>query len=330
MHRCISRVLAAATAAAALGALEVAGASASSAAIPAPQVVLAGQRVAGLAATAAPICYAWSHNGVTRTRLANRLSSDIAAALAGRAGRYSVRVRDPHLGIGCSLHARAHFYSASVIKVTILAALLRQAHVHHRSLTAREKYLATIMITRSDNAAATALWNDVGRTALQRFLDLAKMDQTVLGPDGYWGLSLLTARDQSLLLWVLLRPNDVLTRSARLYELDLMAHVIASQRWGVPAGAPSGFTVHVKNGWAPLSPPLWNINSIGCFTHLDENYSIVMLTAGNPSEGYGITTIENVAIEIHHDLNPTLATAVPRSTPNATWGIPDEPIPPAR
>jgi beta-lactamase family protein len=293
------------------------------------QVALAGQRAAGPGTTVAPICHAWPHNGITRTKLAARLSSDIAAAVRGRVDTYSVRVRDPFLGIGCGLHATQHFYSASVIKATILAALLRKAHAQHRSLTAREKYLATLMITRSDNYAATVLWNDVGRTALQRFLDLAKMNQTVLGPDGYWGLSLLTAHDQTLLLWVLLKPNDVLTRSARLYELYLMAHVIASQRWGVPAGAPSGFTVHVKNGWAPLSPPFWNVNSIGCFTHLDKNYSIVVLTAGNPTEAYGITTIENVAIRVHHDLNPGLAAVVPRSTPNATWGIPDEPIPPA-
>ena len=83
-----------------------------------------------------------------------------------------------------------------------------------------------------------------------------------------------------------------------------MARVISSQRWGVPAGAPDGFTVHVKNGWAPLNGPGWNINSIGCFTHRDEDYSIVVLTAGNPGMAYGVGTIEDVAVPIHHDLNP--------------------------
>lgn len=42
---------------------------------------------------------------------------------------------------------------------------------------------------------------------------------------------------------------------------------------------------------------------------------------------YGITTIEDVAIVIHHDLHSKLTAAVPRSTRNAAWGVPDERIP---
>jgi hypothetical protein len=183
------------------------------------------------------------------------------------------------------------------------------------------------MITVSDNNAATALWNDVGRPALQTFLGLATMNQTIPGPGGFWGLTLLTAHDETTLLWLLLMANPVLTRSARDYELSLMAHVVSYERWGVPAGAPAGFTVHVKNGWAPLDAPFWNVNSIGCFTKGPQAYSIVVLTAGNPSMAYGITTIENVAVKVHHDLNSHLAAAVPRSTRNPSWGIPDEQVP---
>lgn len=75
-----------------------------------------------------------------------------------------------------------HFLSASVVKATILAALLRKVQAQHRGLTSREKNLAWLMITQSDNAAASDLWDDVGRYRLQRFLDLAAMTHTVLGP----------------------------------------------------------------------------------------------------------------------------------------------------
>ena len=296
-------------------------------AVPA-QVATASQARAGTAAAVAPICRAWSHSGQKRTKLAAALSADITHALSGRGDRYSVAVLDEHLGVSCGLHAKQHFESASVVKATILAALLRKAQSQHRGLTTTEKKRAWIMITQSDNYAASKLWNDVRRPSLQKFLNLAGMKDTVLGPGGYWGVTLLTAHDEQLLLWLLMRPNSVLTTASRHYELDLMANVIPSQRWGTPAGAPAGFKVHVKNGWAPLNAPDWNVNSIGCFTHLTENYSIVVLTDGNPDMAYGVTTIEDVATKVHHDLNGSLAAAVPRTTPNPSWTVPDEPLPP--
>src|SRR5215471_8467496 len=138
-------------------------------AVPA-QPAAASQRQAGPAAAVVHICSAWLHGGQTRTALANKLSSDIEAALHGRAGTYAVRVQDPDLGVGCGLHTGTHFDSASVVKATILAALLRKAEAQRRTLTAHEKSLATLMITQSDNTAATKLWNDTGRYRLQRFL----------------------------------------------------------------------------------------------------------------------------------------------------------------
>jgi len=106
-----------------------------------------------------------------------------------------------------------------------------------------------------------------------------------------------------------------------------MAHVISSQRWGVPAGAPRSVVVHVKNGWLPYPGNTWEINSLGIFTATDRVYTISMLTYNNPSMSYGIFTIENVAEIIHHDLNPSAASVIPTSTPNPTWGVPDEKIP---
>jgi beta-lactamase class A len=275
-------------------------------------------------AAAYQICRSWKHHGV----IARRISNGIRDVLSRRRSVMAIRVDDPYLGIGCYLHVRRHFDSASVIKATILAALLHKAHARHRSLTSRERDLAWKMITHSDNDAATALWNDVGLYSLRRFCHLAGMKQTALNTAGYWGLSQITAHDEMTLLQHLLIPNPVLTKSARRYELRLMEHVIASQRWGVTAGVPAGFNVHVKNGWLPTPPSGdWWVNSIGCFTSGAKNYSIVVLTWRNPGMAYGVTSIEDVAEIVNRHLRPHAAERVPRSRPFPSWGIPDERIP---
>jgi beta-lactamase class A len=204
----------------------------------------------------------------------------------------------------CWLHGSWHFDSASAVKVTILGALLRKALDRHRYLTNTEATWASEMITSSDNGAASALWDELGRRYLQHFLNLAGMKRTILGPGGYWGLTRITAQDEILLLRLLLNKNPVLDLASRRYALSLMAQVIPSQRWGVPAGAPARLTLHVKNGWLPLEAHGWRINSIGCFTGRRGGYSIVVLTQNNPTMAYGIRTIEGIARAINRDLNP--------------------------
>jgi beta-lactamase class A len=274
------------------------------------------------AAVSSAICRSSSHPA-----LAAKLTRGIRAALHGRVSVVAVGVDDPGQGLDCWLHSSQHFDSASVVKVTILGALLRKALDQHRYLTSTEAALARAMITRSDNDAASELWAELGHRYLRHFLDLAGMRQTTLGPDGAWGLTQITAHDEVLLLRLLLHPNRVLDNATRRYALNLMAHVIGSQRWGVPVGAPTSLTVHVKNGWLPLATHGWRIHSIGCFTGRGGGYSIVVLTQDNPTMAYGIATIEAVAKVINHDLNPRAKSVVPASHPSSSWGSPDERIP---
>jgi len=257
--------------------------------------------------------------------LAKKMVTKITQSLSGSRSTVGLNLTDDKTGVTCWYQSALHFYAASVVKVTILGALLRKAEEQHRHLTATEASEARLMITRSDNDAATALWNDVGHTFMQHFLKLAGMRQTRL--NHAWGLTLITAHDEMLLLGLLSFKNTVLDDPSRSYALNLMAHVTASQRWGVPAGAPASVTVHVKNGWLPYPGTVWEINSIGTFTTSRRTYMIVMLTYGNPSMAYGVNTIENAATVIHALLNPGHKASVPRSTPNPSWGVPDEKIP---
>ena len=262
-------------------------------------------------------------------KLAARIAQGIHAALSGRSSSVALRVYDKSEDLNCWLNATTHFDSASVVKVTILGTLLREAETQHRQLTSSEVRLARLMITQSDNSAASALWAHVGRGRLRYFLSRAGMKQTQLGPGGYWGLTQITAHDELLLLNLLMYPNTVLDAASRAFALNLMAQVIPSQRWGVPAGAPADLTVHVKNGWLPLATHGWRIHSIGCFTGHQRGYSIVVLTEDNPTMAYGITTIERAAQVIHRQLNPAATAFRPPSTPAPSWGRPDEQIPSA-
>ena len=276
----------------------------------------------GPMAVSRPVCASSSHPA-----LAARISRAIQTARRHRVSFVAVEVDDPGAGLLCRLHGTSHFDSASVVKVTILAALLREAQAEHRSLTRTERALARAMITRSDNDAASALWADTGRSWLRRFLARARMTHTFLDPGGAWGLTRITADDETRLLWLLLKANRVLNTSSRHYELALMADVTPSQRWGVPAGAPRRLVVHVKNGWLPLAPFGWRINSIGGFTGHGQKYSIVALTQDNPTMDYGVNTVEAIARTVNRALNPGAIARVRPAAISPAQETPDEPIP---
>ena len=280
--------------------------------------------VSAVAATTASTAVCQS---VKHPVIAARMSRRILAALRGRSSAVGLAVDDRVNGITCKLHPHWHFDSASVVKVTILSALLRKLRQEHRGLTAAQKELATEMITISDNDAASTLWAETGRPSLQHFLDLAKMNETVLGPGGYWGLTLITAHDELTLLKLLTSKNSVLSTANRDYVLGLMARVVSYERWGVPAGAPADVTVHVKNGWLPLATHGWRINSIGSFSGHGKNYMIVVLTDDNPTMDYGVDSVQDIAEVVNHALNPGATFVIPAATPNRSWGVPDEKIP---
>jgi hypothetical protein len=100
----------------------------------------------------------------------------------------------------------------------------------------------------------------------------------------------------------------VLSDNSRAYILKLIGNVISSQRLGTPAGAPSGVSVHVKNGWLQRATHGWRVHSVGTFNGRGHDYMITVLTQDNSTMDYGVTTIQNVARAIHRDLVPTTST----------------------
>lgn len=241
------------------------------------------------------------------TPAAGQLAPFGAAAssyLAGRTGTVLAAVYDIGTGRTWHLGQGAPQAEASVVKLDILETLL--AEQGGGGLPASDQSLATRMIEDSDNDAATSLWYAAGGPArIGSFNAKAGLTRTVpslcVVCQGFrwpgWGLTTSTPDDQIALLKQLVTPSSLLTSAERDYALSLMEDVTPSQRWGVSGGVPASVTVALKNGWLPLTGTGsdWQVNSVGWIRGGGRDYLLAVLSTGNPSEQYGIDTIEQLA-----------------------------------
>jgi hypothetical protein len=195
---------------------------------------------------------------------------------------------------------------ASVVKLDVLETLLAERGRSGTGLSAGDRSLAGQMIEDSDNDAATSLWDEVGgASGIRSFNTSAGLADTVPSscvdcpgfPWPGWGLTTTTPADQLTLLRTLVEPNSLLTSTERSYALSLMENVTPDQRWGVTGGVPAQVTVALKNGWLPLNSANsnWQINSVGWISGSGRDYLIAVLSTGNPTEQYGIDTIDQLA-----------------------------------
>jgi len=227
-----------------------------------------------------------------------------------RDGTVRVAVYDLTTGREWSLGSGTAQAEASIVKVDILETLLSQ---RPGGLTADDQSLAQQMIEDSDNDAATSLWDLVGgSTGIGAFNTRAGLTQTAPSlcvvcsgfPWPGWGLTTTTPVDQIVLLRQLVESGGPLTASERRYALSLMENVTQDQQWGVSSGVPAGVTVALKNGWLPLDAANdnWQINSIGWVSGDGRDYLLAMLSTGNPSEQYGIDTLNSLGAMVWQGL----------------------------
>jgi beta-lactamase class A len=237
-------------------------------------------------------------------------SSPLGAAarsyLAARSGAVLAAVYDVRTGQTWSLGQGKPQAEASIVKLDILETLLAQHRADGTVLPAYDMSLAQEMIEDSDNDAATGLWDEVGGApGISSFNESVGLAHTIPSacvdcpgfPWPGWGLTTTTPVDQIALLRELLQPNAQLTGAQREYALGLMENVTESQRWGVTGGVPSRVKVALKNGWLPLTSTdaNWQINSIGWVSGDGSNYVMAVLSTGNPTEQYGIDTIDQLS-----------------------------------
>ena len=224
-------------------------------------------------------------------------TTQMRSFLATRTGSISIAVRDLLTGQEWLYNPNARDQTASIMKVDILETLLRQAQVADAPLGDETADDVQGMIENSNDEDAQELWNQVGGSSGVGAYDAsAGLMATNLNTQGYWGESTTSAADQIRLLDELVGPAGLLNGASKRYELGLMENVEADQDWGVSAGVPSGVSVALKNGWVPLTSNTdWEINSIGRIKGDGRDYLIAVLTAHDPSEAYGIDTIQGIS-----------------------------------
>jgi beta-lactamase class A len=227
-----------------------------------------------------------------------------------RAGEVTLAALDLRTGRSMIWHSGEVQATASIVKVNILVKLLAGERPAGSLPSASVRAPAAAMIEESDNTSATTLWGMVGgSSALKTFDRMLGMAQTEPSPclecSGFpwpgWGLTKTSAADQVTLMRDLVLANHWLTNAQRLWALGLMENIVSYERWGLSYGVPNGVTVALKNGWVPLQNDLWQINSIGWIAGAGRDYVAAVLSEDNPTEQYGIETVDTVGSDLYND-----------------------------
>ena len=226
----------------------------------------------------------------------------IANYVATRSDNVTVAVENLRTGQLLQFRPGVVEHTASTLKVDILATLLTQAQAAGRSLTPAEQALAVPMIEDSLDSAADALWVRLGPAAVGAFERAAGMTSTVPAIDGIWGTTTTTALDRLAMIRTVAQPNGLLSNASRAYVLNLMEHINPTQDWGATGGVPPGVTVALKNGFAVVNG--WQINTTGWVDGDGRDYYVAVLTDGNATESYGISTVDAVSSIIWNSLAP--------------------------
>jgi len=240
---------------------------------------------------------------------ASPLSGAASAYLAGRSGAVLAAVYDIKTGQSWRLGDGAAQDEASVVKLDVLETLL--ARQGGGLLSPADQVRAQSMIEDSDNDAATSLWDEAGGAGgIGAYNNRAGLTSTTPSQcvtcAGFnwpgWGLTTTVPQDQLSLLKQLVLPgrHPLLSAAQRSYALSLMENVKPDQAWGVSGGVPADAQVALKNGWLPLNDENtnWQVNSVGWVHGGGRDYLIAVLSNGNPTEQYGIDTINGLSSRV--------------------------------
>lgn len=208
-------------------------------------------------------------------RWARQRQGTVAFAVLDQAGRLR------------GLHRTARFPSASVVKAMLLVAELRRAGVHPLSSGTASTLRA--MITFSDNAAASAIYERVGGAGLTAVARAAHARR--FADVGHWSDAQLTAADQARFF---LSVDRLVPAGHRAFARRLLSSIIAGQRWGIaPVAARRGFKVFFKGGWRTGIT-----HQVALLERGGRRVALAVLTSDEPSLAYGQQTIAGIAARV--------------------------------
>jgi hypothetical protein len=187
------------------------------------------------------------------------------------------------------LQRTTRFRSASVVKAMMLVSVLRRAG--DRRLSETERRRLRPMITVSDNAAASAIYAQIGAGGLRRVARAAGMRKFT--PASPWGVSQITAADQ---VRFFLRIDKLVPRAHRRYARKLLSSITKGQRWGIaPVAHRKSLKAFFKGGWVPGIT-----HQVALLERKRDGnrVALAVLTRNSPSMAYGEETIERIAARL--------------------------------
>jgi hypothetical protein len=229
-------------------------------------------------------------------QLSRRLAAALRATLGSNRAHLSAGVIDTVTGAQAWYHASVHYQAAGVAGPDILAALLYQQEHARSQISDHDAGLAAKMIENGSRTAAASLWQAIGRRAgLVSANQELGLRHTIPGPGNAWRQTRTTVADQLQLLASLATTRSALSPVCRHYELGLMSHVAAGQRWGVPAAASQDTSYAVNDGWQAASHR-FVVNSVGVIDHGGHELLVVILSRNWTTRGAGISAVRAAAI----------------------------------
>jgi hypothetical protein len=222
------------------------------------------------------------------------LSPRVGAAarfLRARSGYTAFAVVDSE-GRTSGVHIHRTFVSASVVKAMLLVAYLRKLDSHHQGLDSGSRSILYPMIHVSDNSAATSTWRRVGDPALYRLAHAAGM--TDFSIVGIWARAQISAADQARFFFEM---DSLVPRQFRGYARSLLSGIAGFQSWGIPRVARPGWHVFFKGGWRGTGRGQL-VHQAARLERGRTRFGMAVMTDGDPSMGYGITTIQGVAARL--------------------------------
>lgn len=239
---------------------------------------------------AAPVHAAPRCADVFPASFAERLARDFPGQ------RVTASVHDTRTGCWYSLHGGMRITSASVIKAGVLGGVLLRAQDAGRRLTEAERARIRPMVHLSHNSPYVSwLYDRAGGVAGMDAADRRWGARATTNTRAF-GATWTTAEDRTRVALGLLQGPGPLSPAYRAEAWRYLSSVHPTQRWGISAGLPAGWSVALKNGFYPMRGYGWRAGSSG-FAHADYGggYAITVLTDGAASQWQGMRLVETVS-----------------------------------
>ena len=235
--------------------------------------------------------------------------------------RFTASVVDTRTGCSYDLHAGLRLTTASVIKAGVLGAVLLKAQDAGRGLTEWERARIRPMVQYShNNPYVSDLYGHVGGVAGMDRAD-RRWGATATTNTAAYGATWTTARDRTRVSLRMLHGGGALGPAGRGEAWRYLSTVHPTQRWGISAGVPAGWSVALKNGFYPMRGYGWRVGSTGFVRHTSgAGYAITVLTDGGSSQQQGMQLVEKVSRRAAALLagTPAAARSVARAVCTAT------------